>query len=204
MKSTRQRILEIIDNRPEITAADLSRAMQLSSADIRHHISTMLKEGVIVTTGHQHSGRRGRPARRFSLASSVYKDNFDLLSGALLSAWLDSRSPEQQSAILEKVAGHLTSATMITGPLSQRLVKVVNHLNELGYQSRWEAHAKAPRVIFERCPFAALRPKHPELCQIDAKQIERLASEPVTLVESNAHLEDGFCLFLVSYSKPGI
>jgi predicted ArsR family transcriptional regulator len=202
MSSTRQRLLEIIENRPEITAAELSRAVQLSQADIRHHLSNMLQEGLIVTTGHQHNGRRGRPARRFSLAASIYKDNFDLLSSALLSASLESKSPDQRSTFLDTIAGKLVSDAKMKGSLSQRLVKVVNHLNELGYQSRWEAHTEAPHIIFERCPFAALRPKHPEICRIDSRQIEILSAEPVTIVESNAHLEDGFCLFLVGYSKP--
>jgi predicted ArsR family transcriptional regulator len=197
MKSTRQRILEILENRPVITAAELSRAMQLTQADIRHHLSNMIKEGLIVTSGTQHSGRRGRPARRFSLAASVYKDNFDLLSSALLSTSLESLSPDQQSAFLEQVASQLVSNAITRGPLSQRLVQVVNHLNELGYQSRWEAHAEAPQVIFERCPFAALRPQHPVLCRIDARQLEILSAEPVTQIESSAHLDDGICLFVV-------
>lgn len=197
MKSTRQRMLEILANRPGITAAELSRALQLTQADIRHHLANMVKEGLIVTSGKQHSGRRGRPARRFGLAASVNKDNFDLLSSALLSTSLESLTQEPRSSFLEQVATNLVSDVSMQGPLSQRLVQVVNHLNELGYQSRWEAHAEAPRVIFERCPFARLRPQHPELCLIDAKQLEILSTKHVTMVESNAHQENGHCLFLI-------
>jgi predicted ArsR family transcriptional regulator len=197
MKSTRQRLLDILENRPGATAADLSRALRVTQADIRHHLANMVQEGLIVTTGQQRSGRRGRPARRFSLAASVYKDNFDLLSRALLIASLESLTPEEQTAFLEQVANQLVSGVSLKGPLSQRLVQVVNHLNALGYQSRWEAHAKAPRILFERCPFAVLRPFHPVLCQLDVKQLEILSSAPITTIESSAHLDDGFCLFLV-------
>jgi predicted ArsR family transcriptional regulator len=202
VKSTRQRILEILDNRPGITAAELSRALQLTQADIRHHLSNMVAEGLVTSSGQQKTGRRGRPARRFSLSASVHKDNFDLLSSALLNTALHSLSPNQQSTYLEQVASRLVPSEKTKGPLSQRLVKVINHLNDLGYQSRWEAHSDAPRIIFERCPFAKLRIKHPELCRLDAKQIAQLSAEPVTLVESNAHLDDGFCLFLVGSFRP--
>lgn len=202
MKSTRHRILEILKNRPEITAAELGRALQLTPADIRHHISNMVKEGLVISSGPQQSGHRGRPAKRFSLSSDVYKDNFDLLSSALLNTSLNSLSLDQQTMYLEQVANHLVSGEALKGPLSHRLVQVINHLNELGYQSRWEAHAEAPRIIFERCPFAKLRIQHPELCHIDSKQIEFLSAEPVTLVESNAHLADGYCLFLVGSPSP--
>jgi predicted ArsR family transcriptional regulator len=197
VKSSRQRILEILENRPGITAGELSRALQLTQADIRHHLSNMVKEGLVISSGEQKTGRRGRPARRFSLSASFHEDNFDLLSSALLKTSLHSLSPDQQAKFLKQVASHLVSDKLPEGALSQRLMQVINHLNELGYQAHWEAHAEAPRIIFERCPFAALRIQHPELCRIDAMQIEILCKEPIKLLESNAHLDDGFCLFLV-------
>ena len=203
MKSTRQRLLDMLENRPGATAADLSRALQVTQADIRHHLTNMVQEGLIVTTGQQRSGRRGRPARRFSLAASVYKDNFDLLSKALLITSLESLRPEEQTSFLSQVANHLVAGASLKGPLSQRLVQVVNHLNAMGYQSRWEAHAEAPRIIFERCPFAALRPLHPELCQLDAVQLETLTGASIILLESNAHLADGYCMFLVGKISTG-
>ena len=197
MKSTRQRLLDVLENQPGATAADLSRALEVTQADIRHHLTNMVQEGLIVTTGQQRSGRRGRPARRFSLAASVYKDNFDLLSRSLLITSLENLSPSEGSAFLERVANQLLSEYTTHGPLSQRLVQAVNQLNELGYQTRWEAHAEAPRIIFERCPFAALRPEHPELCQLDTMQLEILTDASITLLESNAHLDNGYCMFLV-------
>lgn len=197
MKSTRQRLLEIIENRPGATAAELSRALQLTQADIRHHLSNMVEEGLIVTSGTQRSGRRGRPARRFSLAVSTYQDNFDLLSRAFLVTAFETFPATDRSTFLNRVADHLVSGNPTSGPLSQRLVQAVSQLNELGYQARWEAHAEAPQIIFERCPFATLRPQHPELCQIDIMQLESLSAEPVDQTESNAHLDDGICLFFI-------
>jgi predicted ArsR family transcriptional regulator len=197
MKPTRQRLLEILENRPGATAADLSRSLQLTQADIRHHLSNMVQEGLIIPSGHLHSGRRGRPARRFSLAASEYKDNFDLLSKALLVTAFEGLSPDEGNAFLKRVADHLISRTPVSGPLSQRLVQAVRQLNELGYQARWEAHAEAPKIIFERCPFAALRPQHPELCQLDSQQLEIMSGESITQVESSANLENGSCLFFL-------
>jgi predicted ArsR family transcriptional regulator len=197
MKPTRQRLLEILENRPGATAADLSRSLQLTQADIRHHLSNMVQEGLIIPSGHLHTGRRGRPARRFSLAASEYKDNFDLLSKALLVTAFEGLSPDEGNAFLKRVADHLLSRNPASGPLSQRLVQAVRQLNELGYQARWEAHAEAPKIIFERCPFAALRPQHPELCQLDSHQLEIMSGESITQVESNANLENGSCLFFL-------
>ena len=197
MKSTRQRLLDLLRNKPGSTAAELSRALQVTQADVRHHLSNMIEEGLVITAGRNRRGRRGRPARRFSLTALTLQDNFDILSKALLTTSLDDLPPDAETAYLQRVARHLAGEFTPRGPLAQRLVQAIEQLNTLGYQARWEAHADAPRMIFERCPFAALRPEFPELCQLDTYLVEFLLGETVTQIESNAQLDDGYCLFLV-------
>jgi predicted ArsR family transcriptional regulator len=162
MKSTRQRLLDILKNRPNTTAAELSRALQLTQADVRHHLSNMIAEGLVIATGYQRGGRRGRPAQKFSIATAALNNNFDLLSSALLTVSLQNLSPSDRLVFLRHVAAQLVGENTSGGPLAQRLVGAVVRLSELGYQARWEAHAEAPRLILEHCPFASLLPKHPE------------------------------------------
>jgi predicted ArsR family transcriptional regulator len=52
--------------------------------------------------------------------------------------------------------------------ITRKLAWTIEQLNRQGYAARWEAHAAAPRIIFERCPYSAVIGKHPELCQVDA------------------------------------
>ena len=197
MKSTRQRLLDILKSRPNTTAAELSRALKLTQADVRHHLSNMVEEGLVVATGYQRGGRRGRPAQKFSIAAAALKDNFDLLSSALLAVSLQNLSPPDRMVFLHHVAAQLAGENTSGDPLAQRLVGAVGKLNQLGYQARWEAHADAPRLILEHCPFASLLPQHPELCQLDACLLEILIKEPVAQIESLAHEDGGHCIFLV-------
>lgn len=197
MKTTRQRLLDLIRNKPGITSAELARALQVTQSDVRHHLSNMIEEGLIITTGKDNRGRRGRPARKFILSTLAFQDNFDLLSKALLTTYLQDIPPENQKVYLQRVAGNILSDVKLRGPLAQRLVEGIEKLNSLGYQSRWEAHSDAPRLIYERCPFAALRPEHPELCRLDTYLVELLLGESITQAESNAHLDNGYCLFIV-------
>ena len=106
MKSTRQRLLDMLKNKPDSTAAELSRALQLTQADIRHHLSNMLAEGLIVKSGHQHDGRRGRPARKFRIAN-VNKDKFDLLLGSLLVIYQQGQAPHGEKAFFKRLAVQL-------------------------------------------------------------------------------------------------
>jgi len=197
VKSTRQRLLDLIRNKPGATAAELSRALQVTQADVRYHLSNMIEEGLVITTGQDRRGRRGRPARQFSLTALALQDNFDLLSSALLTTSLDDLPPDAEATYLQRVASHLAGEFTPRGPLAQRLVQAIEQLNTLGYQARWEAHADAPRMIFEHCPFAALRPEHPELCRLDTYLVEILVGDSVTQIESQAHLANEYCVFLV-------
>jgi predicted ArsR family transcriptional regulator len=198
MKPTRQRLLDLLKNRNNQTAAELSRALGVTQADVRHHLSKMVDEGLIVQAGHQRVARRGRPARRYILAADALKDNFDLLSGALLTTTLADLSPQEQNTFLCRVAEVLVGVIDPDGPLSQRLVHAVEKLNDLGYISRWEAHASAPRFILEHCPFAQLLPQHPQLCQLDACILETLLDKPVVQLESRVEDPSNHCIYIVS------
>jgi predicted ArsR family transcriptional regulator len=197
MKSTRQRLLELLKNRNNQTAAELSRALGVTQADARYHLSKMVNEGLIVVVGQQRAGRRGRPARRYALAEAALKDNFDLLSSALLTITLADLSQEEQKSFLCRVAAALVGETDLQGPLSQRLVRAIEKLNELGYVSRWEAHATAPRLILENCPFAKLLNQHPQLCQLDACMLEILLDEPVVQIESQTDNPSNHCIYII-------
>lgn len=197
MKATRQRLLDLLKNRNVGTAAELSRALGVTQADARYHLSKMVNEGLIVVVGHQRAGRRGRPARRYALADAALKDNFDLLSSALLTITLAELSAEDQHSFLCRVAAALVGETDLQGPLSQRLVRAIEKLNELGYISRWEAHATAPRLILEHCPFAKMLPQHPQLCQLDACMLEILLDEPVFQLGSRAENPSKDCIYII-------
>jgi predicted ArsR family transcriptional regulator len=197
-KSTRQRILDLLSNQDQINAAEISRAISVTQADVRYHLSRMVEEGLILTAKPKHTGHRGRPARRYTLASKSRQDNFELFTRALLTSARNNTSVEESNKLLQDIAIQIAGEVEPGGPLGTRLVQAVDQLNLHNYQARWEAHTNAPRVIFDRCPFASLRPEFPELCQLDAELLSNLLDEPVTQINSNAHLTDGYCLFNIS------
>lgn len=198
MKHTRKHILEIINNKGEVTARELSRALGVTQADIRHHLKNMLAEGLIVVTGKQREARRGRPSRRYSLTAVANKDYFDLLASALLSASLENLHPDAKTTYLNDVAIHLLGEFNPQGPLVQRLGRAVSHLNGLGYQARWEAHTDAPRIILEHPPFAKLYARHPELHELDASIINNLLAENVSLIQSDTAQDEHHYVFQIN------
>jgi len=76
---------------------------------------------------------------------------------------------------------------------------IIQNLNEMNYQSRWEASPDGPRVILSHCPYASVLAENPELCQMDAVF---LSSQLGHSVEQIAKLERGpqgipNCIFAV-------
>jgi predicted ArsR family transcriptional regulator len=203
IKSTRQRILDLLSEQDQLTAGEISRALSVTQADVRYHLTRMEGEGLVLSITPKHSGRRGRPARRFNLVSKSKRDNFDLFTKALLDSIRQKNSIEIQKITLHEIADQIAGEINPAGPLGRRLMKAVKLLNQQYYQARWEAHTDAPRVIFDRCPFAALRPDYPELCHLDSTLLAVLISEDVVQIHSNAHQPDGFCLFNISLKSPG-
>jgi len=219
MKPTRQRILDYLASHTSATAAELSRALQVTPSDVRYHLGILVHEGTIVPTGERLSQGRGRPAQRYRLASQGREGKFDLLASALLDESLTGLSLGGQEAFLRRVAARLASIPpqpVLSGiqselrspvdrlsfrlnpsSLSARLVRAVQRLSDLGYQSRWEAHAAAPRLILERCPFATLLPQFPELCQLDRYLIEDLLFEEVTQLTRQEGSGEKACVYVV-------
>lgn len=201
-KPTRTRILEYLQNKHTATPLEMSLALHLTPANIRHHIAILQAEGAIVPIGLRRETPMGRPSRIFILRSETTQHNLDALASALLSE--SSNRSGDQDAYLKRVAERMAVGPAEAPPASsKRLLQTVNRLNEMNYEARWEARADAPRVILGHCPYAALLPDHPEICQIDAHILEQMLGREVT---KTAHLEptpQGLrqCVFSVSEKR---
>ena len=198
MKTTRQLILDYLERNQITSAVEISHALDMTPANARHHLSTLLDQGVVQVVGQQPKRRRGRPTLLYALTAQASQHNLDQLSHALLAEILSHLPPEQRQVSLKQIAIRLQGEDS-TKPasLTQRLYRAVNRLNQMRYQSRWEARAEAPRLILGHCPYALILPAHPELCLMDAYIIESLLGTPVVQVEKLAKDQRGalFCMF---------
>jgi predicted ArsR family transcriptional regulator len=199
--NARQRVLEYLRTHQSVTAGEISRALHVTPANIRHHLSILVSDGRAKVIGERRAHARGRPLQVYGLGDAAAGDNLPGLADALLSNWLAGLPPGEQDSALQALAAQLASIAPVeqVGAVTRRLALAVERLNTLHYRSRWEAHAQGPRVIFEHCPYAAIIGKHPELCRMDAHLLEGLLEAGVT---QSAKLEPNarglpFCMFVV-------
>jgi len=174
MTTSRQRILTYLQKHKTVTASELSRALGMTTANARRHLRILEESGVLVSSLEWKGERRGRPAKRYALSRVARGEGIDSLASHLLDLYLDSVSPRHRPDALRRLAERFAGTPSPAGGAMQRLARTIERLNRLGYDARWEAHAEGPRVIFEQCPYAALLPAHPELCDMDEYLLEHL------------------------------
>jgi predicted ArsR family transcriptional regulator len=204
MQTTRQRIMDYLEENHTATAPELSRVFAMTVANVRHHLSVLGEMGMVEVVGQEEAGGRGRPTHIYMSTRTAQEHNLDMLAGALLAEFIGRDSPQQQTARLRSLAQRLSADMGVTtGAIPRRLLAAVHRLNSLHYKAHWEAHADAPHVILGRCPYAAIITDHPELCQMDAYLIEELVGIPAHQLEKLIHTPDGppHCVFALRQNR---
>ena len=197
---TRLRILEYLRRNHTTTAPELGRALNMTAANVRHHLSMLVTNDLLEIIGRRREGR-GRPERVYGLSRRVLGDGLDRLSAALLGELLSGRGEDDQARMLQSVAQRLAGdpPAGLALPLPRRLALAIERLNGLHYLSRWEAGPSGPRLIFGHCPYRAIIADHPELCRLDASLLEAWLGMPAVQqakLESTSRGET-YCIFQV-------
>lgn len=202
--NARQRILAYLQTHHGVTAAEIGRALRVTPANIRHHLSILAADGRAKVVGErcpvENAGQgRGRPVQLYGLGDTASGENLFGLADAVLGQWLESLPPDQRDSAFAALAARLADIPPgeRSGPVARRLSQAMARLNALHYRARWEAHAQGPRVIFEYCPYAAILKKHPELCRIDNLLLqELLGAETVQSARLELNVRGlPFCMF---------
>jgi len=169
--TARQKVLIYLGKQRFASAAQIGRALNMSDATIRHHLSVLTADGRVSIVGARRAPGRGRPVKEYRLSEKSLGDNLSVLSDVLLSEWLGKLSSGKREQILgavaKKFAGQIGRIDAQT-PAAARLAMLMEKLNAHRYQARWEAGRDGPRILFAHCPYASIIEKHPELCHMDA------------------------------------
>lgn len=189
MVTARQKVLSYLTKNRSASAREISRALKMSTATVRHHLRVMLSDGRLEISFVRGREGRGRPEKVYSLPSAALGHNLSALSDAVLA---EAGTSVRMNAVAERLAGGVTFATQ---PVAKRLNLTVEKLNAMNYHARWEAGPQGPRLIFGHCPYAAIIEKHPELCQMDENLIDELMGDSATQMFKIGKDGSAMCVF---------
>ena len=190
MITARQKILAHLKKTRAASAREIARALKMSAPNVRHHLGILTSDGRLELTSVHQRGGRGRPEKIYSLSQSALGDNLSVLADVLLDGKVNVVTMGERIAQLQGLVGFSNQ------PMPKRLSLLVDKLNEMHYQSRWEAGAEGPRVIFGRCPFAKIVENHPELCKMDAAILEISLGRPISQFTKSDVSARGTCPFV--------
>lgn len=182
MQSTRQHILDTLDQRGTASAEQLAHAFGMTAANLRRHLGILQSRDLVTVVGRHQGGGRGRPQAIYALSTPRQGAGLERLTRALLAEVATKESAATNVAVLRNLARRiLGSQAAPFGSLTQRLVAAVQQLSHLNYRPHWEAKQQGPELVLGRCPYAAIIADHPALCQMDTHMIEGLLGTSVEL-----------------------
>jgi predicted ArsR family transcriptional regulator len=187
--TARQKVLTYLTKNRTASAREISRALNMSPATVRHHLRVMSADGRLEMESVRVRDGRGRPEKVYSIPRAMLGDNLSALGEALLT---EAGSKLKMDAVAKRLAGASDHASQ---PIAKRLNLVVEKLNQMNYHAKWEAGAEGPRIIFGHCPYAAIVGKHPELCDMDVSLVSQLISRLV-FREVRSETQTGICPFV--------
>ena len=185
---TRERVAELLLRTGGATAAALGSELGLSPAAVRRHLDAMLADGTVVETDAPHTGRRGRPARLFTLTEAgraAFPHAYDTLAADALRFVATTGGADAVKRFAEARVAELERryADVAAAPVAERTVRLAEALSRDGYA----ATAGPGEVCQHHCPVQHVAEEFPQLCEAETEFFGRLLGTPVLRLTTIAH-----------------
>lgn len=182
---TRRRVLELVATEGPVTAAQLARQLKLTAAGVRRHLACLEESGQICElTAHRAPAGRGRPARRFVVATrgqETLTHRYAEIAEQALAFLAEHAGPsavdrfaEQRIRLLEqKMAPSVAAA----GPdLARRAHALADALDAEGFAATARPVPGTPFVQLcqGHCPVQDVAAAYPQLCEAETRAFARL------------------------------
>ncbi|MHC1784597.1 MAG: helix-turn-helix transcriptional regulator [Anaerolineaceae bacterium] len=187
MVSSRQKILQYLQNYQPASIREIGKALDLTAPDILYHVQFLLKSGEIESAPKEvaASAHRGRPIKRYRLSHPSRPENNAFLAKVLFSAILSQcKTEKEKNRFLKKLAWKIAPKIETGVPINIRIAQLVKYCSENQYAARWEAHHSGPQIIFSNCPYLSVARECPDLCMMDRLLIENFLDAPVSTLQT--------------------
>lgn len=204
MQATRQRILDIIRERGEMTVRGLRDELRVTGTGIRQHIAILEREGLI--DHREERGRVGRPALVYTLTpagNATYPTRYDALATAILEEEGEQRDAVELQRFAKRIGQRLaapyTSALRGVSP-EQRVEAACGILREQHLLADWKREDSGYTLNARTCPYPEVADRTQLACAVDVAFVGELTAMNVELTSCMAH-GDTHCTYALSPSE---
>lgn len=204
MKSTRDRILQTLLEKPRSTINALADAVGINPISVRHHLTNLQMEGLVEAQEERHGV--GRPRLVYMLTdegTERFPTRYMQLTTRLLSQMKDTMPGPVVANLFNHLADDLASkysSDVQKLSMEERLNLVKETLELEGFNIQWEKK-DGQYVIHEiSCPYYQIGVAHPEVCTVDQTLISKMMALPVNKVKCIL-TGDAHCTYVIQTSK---
>ena len=187
MKSTRDKILQTLLQKPRSTINTLAEAVGIHPISVRHHLTNLQMEGLVEWQEERHGVGRPRlvyvltdegmerfPTRYMQLTTRLLSQMKDTMPGPVVT--------ELFNQIAEDMASHYSS-DMRGLSMEERLNFVKEMLGREGFTVEWEKKGGQYEIHEISCPYYQIGVAHPEVCTVDQTLISKMLALPANKVQ---------------------
>jgi len=171
---------------PNATISDLANAVNINNISVRHHLTNLLADGLIVANEIRHGV--GRPRLVYSLSESG-QENFPTrymnLSNLLLGQLKKTLAQDEIKNLFTKIAQTIANdqiEKIRNLTFEEKLDFLGNSLAAEGFMVEWEKTESGYMIHEISCPFYHVGQLHPEVCMFDQTLISSILSIPTEKV----------------------
>ena len=206
MKSTRDRILHTLLTQPRATINELASAVSINAISVRHHLSNLQADGLVISEEERHGV--GRPRLIYYLTDKgieLFPSRYYSLTNRLLEQLKETLPNATLETIFSKMGNDLIEEywpELETLDTEARLDFMKEILASEGHLIEWEKHESGFRIYEKTCPYYHISQNHPEVCNLDQTFLSRVLETPVEKITC-IHQGDARCTYTTKISPKG-
>lgn len=206
VKSTRDKILHTLLNNPRSTINELAEAVGINAISVRHHLNSMLADGLVASEEERHGV--GRPRLVYFLTErglEKFPTRYFRLANRLLGRLKETLPASAVETIFAEMArdlaeDHLRATQNMT--LEEKLDFLKKLLSEEGFIIEWEQIGDSYHIHEITCPYFHVTQAHPEVCTVDQTLISTVLSLPAHKIQCVLS-GDHHCTYIIPLEKAG-
>lgn len=204
MKSTREKILRTLLSYPESTINELAEAVGINGISIRHHLTSLEADDLVVSAEERHGV--GRPRLIYSLTekgAEKFPTGYLKLSKRLINAIKENMTSPEMAALFGSIGSNIAqkySGELDGKSIKERLKVLEEVLTHEGFIIEYNNSNESYMLTSLSCPYNQIIKEHPELCNIDYQLISEILS--ITVEIKTCILKgDEHCSYLIPIEK---
>lgn len=191
--SRQQALLKLLlKNKGGLTLDELSEYLKISRNAVRQHVSALENNGIVTEGVTRPSG--GRPEQLYVLTDEgkeFFPRNYSWFAQLMVESIAQESGVaglrERLGAIGEGVAQQLLSQNSVFKTREQKVEKLSEVMEELGYNTKsFAVDSDALTIEADNCIFHNLAMKNPEICQFDLALLSTFTDSTVNHEECMA------------------